>query len=358
MATKKIAIGDGYSKSIYIEPTVKDTAVVLAFFNPAGFKRILNNMLYVIQSLKEKNIPYFVIECVFKGATPQIPNATMVVKSNSHMFYKELLMNKLEPHIPPQYTKLVCMDGDIIFEIPDWVDKTSRALDTFNLIQPFSEAAWLTPDNTRIRSKKMSYAFGIAKNMVSGINDTVDNILNIHTFHPGFAWAFQREFFRKIGGFYDRGIVGNGDMLFVFNFFKNGVSETWIKQNLGGNTFILDRWKEYNSKFNEAKPLLGFIRNKAFHLFHGVVGNRQYRTRYQSAAPMLIGKWEDQVSMNENQLFEFKNPQISESILNYFKGRNEDIPLEEAERISARTMRPRWRSRRRRRRRPAQTLKI
>ena len=355
---QKLEIGEGRSKSIYVEPTVTDTAVVLAFFNPVGFKRILNNMLYVIKTLKEKNIPYFVIECVFKDAAPQIPDATMTVRSNSYMFYKELLINKLEPAIPEQYTKLVCMDGDIVFEIPDWVDKTSQALDIFNVIQPFSEAAWLTPDNTRIRSKKLSYAAGIAQNRMSHIYNTMNDLRNIHMYHPGFAWAFQREFFRKIGGFYDHGIIGNGDMLFVFNFFKGGIADSWVQKVLVGNPFILDKWAEYNAKFKAANPIIGFIPTKAFHLFHGVRQNRQYRTRYENVSPLLTGKWDEQITMNADGLFEFKNPQINEGVFNYFKGRNEDIPLQEAERLSAQTSIMPRRSTMRRGRRRLHTMKI
>jgi hypothetical protein len=331
---QRLEIGDGCSKSSYIEPTVRDTAVLLAFFNPAGFKRILNNILYVIKTLKEKNIPYFVIECVFGDNDPQIPNATMVVKSNSYMFYKERLINKLEPHIPEQYTKLVCMDSDIIFEIPDWVDKTSQALDTFNVIQPFSEAAWLRPDNTIVLIKKMSYAFGIANNQIDDIYDSTQGLNNMYTFHPGFAWAFQREFFRKIGGFYDRGIIGSGDMLFAFNFFNGGIPDLWVQHNLFGNGFFIDKWNKYNANFVSAKPHIGFIPNKAYHLFHGVRENRQYLTRYGSVSNMLTGKWEDQIMLNADGLFEFKNPEINECLLEYFKARNEDIPLEEAERIT------------------------
>ena len=118
-------LGEGRSKSIYIEPTVNDTAVLIAFYNPARFRRILNNVLYIMKILKEKNIPCFVAECVFNGAAPQIQDATLVLHSNSYMFYKEQLLNKLEPHVPEQYTKVVALDGDIMFDTPDWIDQIS-----------------------------------------------------------------------------------------------------------------------------------------------------------------------------------------------------------------------------------------
>lgn len=329
MATRKnkIEIGHGRSKCIYIEPVATDTAVVLAFFNPAGFHRILRNMMYIIQCLKENNIPYFLIECVFNGAAQQIPEATMVVNSNSYMFYKEQLINKLEPVIPEQYTKLVCMDGDILFDSPDWVDQISNKLNRVDIIQPYNQACWLTPDNTRIRYQKPSYAVGIMQKKIGPIR-------TLNMFHPGFVWAFKRETFRRLGGFFSNAIIGNGDILFVFNFFKDEVPEEWVNAVLR-TRFLLDKWSEYHENFKKVKPTIGFLPNKALHLFHGLPQNRQYNTRYQSVSHMLTGKWDDQVFINSDGIFEFKNPKLSEGVLDYFKRRDEDIPLEKAERIVA-----------------------
>jgi len=333
MPGAKEELGEGRSKSIYLEPTVSDTAVVLAFYNPAKFKRILKNMLYVIQVLKEKNIPYFVIECVFNGAEPEIPDATLVVHSNSYMFYKEQLINKLEPLIPEQYTKLVCIDGDVIFEKPDWVDEVSAKLDTVDIIQPFSEACWLTPDNTRIKSKKKSYAFALVNDKTS-----LNQAVNIHAYHPGFAWAFKRDIFRKIGGFYPRSIIGNGDTVFVFNFFVDTIPKGWINSVIVTD-FILGDWPTYHEKFKSVNPTVGYLDGMLFHLFHGVRQNRQYTTRYKSMAHLLKGTWDDIITTNEDGLYEFKDPMINKQVLAYFKRRNEDVPLEEAQRINAATRR-------------------
>jgi len=50
---------------------------------------------------------------------------------------------------------------------------------------------------------------------------------------------------------------------------------------------------------------------------------------------MLTGTWDEQITVNDDGLFEFNNPALSAGVLEYFKRRNEDIPLEEAETISA-----------------------
>ena len=330
--TRKVELGEGRSKSIYIEPVVTDTVVLLVFYNPAKFRRIYTNMAYIIKILKEKNIPYYLCECVFHGAKPQFPAANMILHSNSYMFYKEQLINKLETIIPLQYTKLLCIDGDIIFDSPDWFDQSSKLLDKVDIIQPFSEACWLTPDNTRIRSKKPSYAYAI-------VHKKLANPRVIHSYHPGFAWGFRRETFKALQGFYLRSIVGNGDMLFTFNFFRDELPITWTRDIMKSPSACIEGWKAYHENFKRVAPTIGYLSIKALHIFHGVRHNRQYTTRYKDMSHLLQGSWADLIHINSDGLFEFKDPKASAAVLEYFKRRNEDIPLEEALKILARPTR-------------------
>ena len=178
-------LGEGRSTSIYIEPESKDTAVMISFFNPANFRRSVNNLCYIMKIMKEKKIPCYVAECIFDNAKPEIPGADIVLHSNSYMFYKEQLFNQLEKIIPEKYTKLVALDGDIMFDAPDWLDQISVSLDTNDIIQPYLKACWLTPDNKRVQSWKYGQAYAILK----GIEITKQNL---HAYHPGFGWAFRR----------------------------------------------------------------------------------------------------------------------------------------------------------------------
>ena len=331
LKTRKITkeIGEGRSKSIYIPPECHDTAVLIAFFNPAKFRRILANALYIIKILKEQNIPLFTVECVFHRAKPQIPHADLVLHSNSYMFYKEQLWNKLEPIVPEKYTKLVFLDADVMFDTPDWVDQISKELDVHDIIQPYDQASWLTPDNKRIRSKKFSYAAAIV------MNKPLTNY-NIHEYHPGFAWALKRDIFRRIGGFFSRSIIGGGDVTFAINLLKTTVTNKLfsIAVNESFGNLIFDEWKKYNKQFKLVNPSLGFLRNRALHLFHGVKENRQYVSRYYAISNVLTKSWDEEILLNKDGLFEFKNDVVNKTLLGYFKGRNEDIPIEEANRIT------------------------
>jgi len=313
------SVGRGRSKTIYIKPQATDTAVLIAFFNPVPFKRPLKNLLYIMKSLRDERIPHFVAECVFFDREPEVPGAHLVLRSNSLMFYKENLLNLLEATVPQQYTKLVLMDGDIIFSAPDWIDQISQKLDTTDIIQPFEQACWLYPDNTRIRAQKGSYGFAITKKAMN--ENTPPN-----KFHPGFVWAMKRSIFKAIGGLYDKAIAGNGDVMFAFSLL-NDMPSSYISRYA---PCILETWREYNERVRRVNPVIGYLNMDVYHLFHGLVRNRQYNSRHEIIKAKLAGGWDTVVTTNAQGLYEFKDPELSKSLHQYFQDRAEDVPIEVA----------------------------
>jgi len=311
------SVGEGRSKTIYIPPQRTDTAVLIPFFNPAPFKRPLKNLLYIVSCMRAKGIPCFVAECIFFDRAPEIPDADLHVRSNSIMFYKEQLINKLEAKVPAQYTKLVIIDSDVIFSAPDWLDQISHKLDSVEVVQPYSTACWLYPDNTRIRAKKPSYGYALSHNLPREPPNA---------YHPGFAWAIQRELFRKIGGFYDKAIAGNGDIMFVFSLMDN-IAPLYLARYA---PCTLDTWKEWNAKVQAIKPSVSYLTMDVYHLFHGLRRNRQYASRHDILNEALQDGWDTVIEVNEDGMYEFKDPKFSGELLQYFRDREEDVPLEVA----------------------------
>ena len=72
------------------------------------------------------------------------------------MFQKENLCKILEKIIPAEYTKLFFMDSDIIFDRPHWYDETSLALDSYDVVHPFSTALWFDVSYTAITQTRPS----------------------------------------------------------------------------------------------------------------------------------------------------------------------------------------------------------
>ena len=210
----------------YSTPTRNDICVAFCFFNPCGYVRPLQNTVFFEEKLKLAKIPYFSIEMVIGNNAPVLANPTLRVKSNSPLFYKEALWNRLEKEIPRQYTKIAFLDSDIIFSEENWLDKLSILLDMSDLIHPFE-----TVDRLNLSYEKVD-------TLVSSVKD--GNCLG-----SGMGWAITREFFNKIGGFFDKGILGNGDTLF-YDCIKNEINRTDAQYLLIYNHFVA-----YRNKFIE-----------------------------------------------------------------------------------------------------------
>jgi hypothetical protein len=317
--TRDGTIGEGKSKSIYVPPRVHDVAVLLAYFNPMRYKRSLKNALYVIHTLEKVGIPVFIAECTFNANKPQIPRPDIVLHSKTPMFYKEQLFNALEPIVPQRYTKLIFMDSDLIFEAPDWIDLVSNELEECDLIQPFEEGCWLHPDNISIRASRLSYGFAIAED---------EPFTSPGRYHPGFAWAMRRDFFRAAGGFFDKKFLGGGDMAFAFSLIgEKGIefAKTWV-----GNKGVRPEHIDYIEHMTSLDPRVGYIPIEVYHLFHGLRKNRNYWKRYTDVSALVNTPWKGYIILNKDGLYEFSHPTLIHHAKQYFATRDEDVALSKA----------------------------
>lgn len=285
--------------------TSEDIAIGLIFFNPCQSKRMLMNHLHVANAYRRQAMPVFTIELVFSGQAPEIPDA-LHVAGNSYMFHKERLCHLLEMRIPPQYTKLVFLDSDVLLS-KNWLSDVDHALDDNDLVQPFEHAHWLNMECTKVLQTRRSVL------LMSGDRwDAVGQQL-----HPGFAWAFRREWFQKVG-FFQWGITGSGDSL---------SAAAWMRREIpAGYPSLPESLKAAYDAFRHLPaPRIGYCKNgEVFHLYHGPLSGRQYFQRHRIInVPTDI---RELISLNPDGVFEWNDPQRwNPPFLAYFKGRNDDM---------------------------------
>jgi hypothetical protein len=287
---------------IYAKPTRKDLAVVIPFFNPTKSMRIIQNILFVTNLLSTTGIPYFVVEAA-TGSTPftftEAPNVFQY-RTASYMFYKENLIVAAEKRIPAEFTKLLLLDSDILFDAPNWYDQISAILDSKQVIQPFSEAIWLGPDF--VPGQRKHNMFQPEKGET----------------HPGFAWAFRRDWYSRVG-FFEYAIIGGGDIMFYFRLKSGNFS----------------RHRCYKEDFDALAPIpppsVGFVNFNVYHLFHGPLKSRQYLSREEVLWTFLQSKGLTRVSAlverREDGIFEWMpryRDEVNALMLTYFKGRHDD----------------------------------
>ena len=301
-------IGDAVSFDIknmgYNMPKQKDMAVCFIYFNASNSKRILMNLLYVQNMMQLAQIPIFTIEVY--STRPSIYKSYRI-KSNSILFHKERLCYLLEKKVPAKYTKLLFLDSDLIFDNPKWYDDVSKALDVYDVIQPFKTAYWLDLTYTQIVGKHYSI-------MVNAKNNHEHLPYNSH---PGFGWAFQREWFNRVG-YYQYCIVGSGDSLSTMAWFKQS-PEMLIRDT--NSKYQIPAYKEFVDKMGTT-PKISHINGGIYHLFHGSLVKRQYTNRHTIFKDIVDVR--TILKEDESGLFEITDREIAQKVKEYFKSRNDD----------------------------------
>ena len=235
---------------------------------------------------------------------PEIKEAVHV-KTDFILFQKERLCYILEKHISERFTKLLFIDCDLIFENLDWYDELSKKLDHFNIVQPFSKGVWLDITYKRVMKERIPIVFynrfGITGN--SG---------GIGGYHPGFAWAFQRDWYRKVG-FFQYAVLGDGDTI---------SSTVWLNYSeFNYRPFIKGPLDEYRKLIKE-KPSICFLEGNIYHLWHGDQKKRQYSERREIFKSVKDVR--DIIKIDKNGLFVLKDDKLKKGIRKYFLKRDDD----------------------------------
>ena len=296
---------------LYNEPLIKDMAVLLCYFNPCHYNRIIQNALTVKHLFDNAKIPYFIAEIKHNSDDSYLFSPSDNVfqyTSNSYLFYKENLITTMEKRIPDIYTKLCTIDFDIFFDNPEWYSIISEKLNSVSVTQPFKNAYFLNLDYTVNTIK----------------NNCIDNLLsptiNYTLEHSGFIWAFNRIWFNDYK-MDDIIITGCGDTILANNISKKIGNDIWSK--LYYSHFNM---KKYTQEVNYDSCDLNI-----YHLNHGLMINRQYNSINMIICDLIIKlniRTMDEILVRRvDNILEY-NPKyltlFNSTMLNYFKKRNDD----------------------------------
>lgn len=273
---------------------------------------------------KEENVILYVVELAYRDQNFVMTDASnphhLQLRTETPLWHKENLINlAVTKLLPSTYKAFAWLDGDIEFENHTWAKDTLLLLNNYNLVQLFSHSIDMDRQmNTISIATSTGYQYEKGKRLYVNNGD----------WHPGYAWAITRSFYEKIGGLYDKSILGSGDSFMLWCMFQ--IAEKMFRPDFDENykQSVLD----YQKRIAEAAGLSpgqsvtitytpGIIR----HYFHGSKKNRKYMERHELMAthkfqPSYITYDENGVIV-PTHLFpdDFKN-----DIMQYFKERNED----------------------------------
>ncbi len=303
----------------YLTPIRTDMAVLMVMFNPMSSIRIVQNWLYVWNKLQAVGIPVFGTELLFPWQKPFLADTakTLTVRSESIMFHKEKLLERLEREVPTKYTKLCCIDCDVIFRRPDWYDAVSAALDSIPIVQPYSECHWMGPDLRTAVMRNPSAAVNLADIRKAHAGGKTDRLYG----HPGFAVAMRRGEIRQ----FPWAVVGGGDaVLFrAVNGLVGEFANSRMRQLMAG------AWADYAVSM-PVDGSISVVEGEIWHMWHGPLQSRQYYDRYAKfveAVPATVMDIRELLVENADGVWEWRSDvrkSVNSMMLRYFGSRDDD----------------------------------
>ncbi len=203
------------------------------------------------------------------------------LRTKDELWHKENALNVAVQHLSrldPEWKYVCFIDADVEFTYERFEEKIVHALQHYKVIQPWSHAVDLGPDDEPIKISK-----SFLRNWTYGEYETEPKngyyyyqSKGFHG-HPGYALAMTRDAFDSLGGLIDTAILGSGDhhMIaalcgMVENTFPSEVHYNYKK--------LLKDWQSRAVEYIDFN--LGYVAGGLKHYFHGAKRNRKYRERW------------------------------------------------------------------------------
>ena len=207
---------------------------VTAYYNPAGYRRRLDNFHAFRKNLKA---PLVVVELATEGEHQlghELGDIVIRLTGDSHIWQKERLLNIAIASLPRHVKYVAWIDCDVSFETVDWVEQAIYKLESSGGVLQLFETVIHCPRDYNPRGsesflsidtenlfREISCASIAAKGKYKFQKNTfarerADQKVAIgdnSAESPGHAWAARVSDLRNVG-IYDANIIGGGDSIF------------------------------------------------------------------------------------------------------------------------------------------------
>jgi hypothetical protein len=254
---------------------------VTTFYNPAGYTTKAANYARFRHGLTEAGVPLLTVELAFGEAPFELKSGDadrlIQLRSPDVLWQKERLLNLGIRALPEDCDKVAWLDADLLFARSDWAAETSRLLQRYVAVQPFSHCVRLPPGAEasepamlRFGSGEGDLFYGIAWGVYAKGRRSLSRYED-HG-HTGFAWAARRRLLEDCG-LYDANLLGNGDTDIAHAMF--GSSQYWGLRKVGDQARIhLRRWAVPFA--TAVAGSVAHVDGVVSHLWHGSPQHRLY----------------------------------------------------------------------------------
>jgi len=302
--------------------------VVTAYFNPAHYRSRADNYAVFRAAIERSGLPLLTIECAFDATDFTLPRSSDVihVRSPDVLWQKERLLNLAIDRLPAACRYVAWVDGDTLFENPDWAAETVQMLDRYPVVQAFEGAVRLPRGcDTPARDAPAWRGFAAAQAV-----DTASLVAGDYRRHgeTGLAWAARREVLAEVGLF-DACVVGGGDHVIAHALCGDWASPC-IGRLVGVDTPQLVHLQRWGRRAHaRVRAALGFVRGAVWHLWHGEPADRHYTARHTALMAFGFDPATD-IRIGDSGCWEWASakPDMHRWVADYFAARQEDGPAD------------------------------
>jgi len=302
------------------DPIEDKLNVIIVISNPCLYaKRYILLKEFVKRFEEEEDcVNLFIVEMIYKDQifiiTKKENKNHLQLKTDIPIWHKENMINLgVKYLLPKNYKAFAWIDADIEFENASWALDTLKILNGCkDVVQLFSHCVDMSLEKTNLNIFN-SFGYSFCKEKLYTTKGT-------DYWHPGYAWAMTRKCYEKLGGLYDKGILGSGDSIMALSF----INKCEFMNNLNYHKNYNNSMFEFQEKAKKIR--LGYTPGVIRHYYHGSKQNRQYTERWKILIKHKFSPLED-IHYDKNGIIIPTNncsKEFQEDVLNYFKERKED----------------------------------
>ena len=267
---------------------------------------------------EEENVNLYVVEMIYPNqkfiVTSAVNKKHLQLKTETPIWHKENMVNLgVKYLLPSTYKAFAWIDADIEFDSPTWAMDTLKILNGCkDVVQLFSNCMDMNRDLSNINIfNSFGYCYAAEK---------MYTIKGLDYWHPGYAWAMTRKTYEKLGGLYDKGILGSGDSIMAMAYINKCSHIINYNYHEGYKHSIL----EFQEKASKLR--IGYTPGVIRHYYHGSKQNRKYVERWQILIKHQFSPYTDLTYDKIGILIPTStlSEEFKEDIMQYFRDRKED----------------------------------
>jgi hypothetical protein len=300
--------------------------VFTARANPLGWVAPHRNWERFARHMLDSGVNLTVVECAYGEEPFRCQEACarhIGVRAKTRGWNKENLLN-LGIRRTPEAQYIAWIDSDVIFRRADWAAATVRALQHYDVVQPWSDAYDLGPNDEHIaHHRSFCRQFFHRQQLVPKGRHFWHGDGGPYVYpHSGYAWAITRDAYDRVGGLFEFAAMGSGDHHMALAL----VGEADASMPAGITPAYRAEVKRWEARaLRHINRNIGYVAGTLEHLFHGRKSDRGYLTRWDLFVRHEFDPHED-LKRNSHGVLELatNKPELRHDFDLYLHSRNEN----------------------------------